>query len=139
MVERDRRARDAGNARAVPTPVPTSDFGAERLPNAERFRGSRPALEVTPEKVARLDGRMGLGFPRAGHARRADLHRSSRRPKAPLRRLDVQVVDGRLVRIELGELEGVPEYRAGFRDRLLSRCGVDDPRSTDAPVLAHGA
>ena len=54
-------------------------------------------------------------------------------------RLDVQVVDDRLVRIEVGELEGVPEYRAGFRDRLLSRRGVDDPRSTDAPVLAHGA
>jgi hypothetical protein len=54
-------------------------------------------------------------------------------------RLDVQVVDDRLMRIEAGELEGVPEYGAGFRDRLLSRCGVDDPRSTNAPVLADGA
>jgi hypothetical protein len=43
------------------------------------------------------------------------------------------------MRIEAGELEGVPEYRASFRDRLLSRCGVDDPRSTDTPVLADGA
>jgi hypothetical protein len=43
------------------------------------------------------------------------------------------------VRIEAGELERVPEYRAGFRDRLLSRCGVDDQCSTDAPVLANGA
>ncbi len=51
----------------------------------------------------------------------------------------MQVVDDRLMRIEAGELEGVPEYRAGFRDRLLSRCGVDDPRSTDASVLADGA
>ena len=51
----------------------------------------------------------------------------------------MQVVDDRLMWIEAGELEGVPEYRAGLRDRLLSRCGVDDPRSTDAPVLADGA
>jgi hypothetical protein len=43
------------------------------------------------------------------------------------------------VRIEAGELERVPEYRAGFRDRLLGRCGLDDPGSTDASVLAHGA
>jgi hypothetical protein len=54
-------------------------------------------------------------------------------------RLDVQVVDDRLMRIEAGELERVPEHRAGFRHRLLSRCGVDDARSTDAPVLADGA
>ena len=50
----------------------------------------------------------------------------------------MQVVDDRLVRIEVGELHGVPQYRAGFRDRLLSRCGVDDPRSTDPAVLADG-
>jgi hypothetical protein len=43
------------------------------------------------------------------------------------------------MRIEVGELEGVPEYRAGFCDRLLSRPGVDDPCSTDTPVLADAA
>jgi len=33
--------------------------GAGRLPNAERFRGSRSAREVTPDRVASVDGRMG--------------------------------------------------------------------------------
>ena len=43
---------------------------------------------------------------------------------------DVPAHDGNvprwsLVRIGVGELEGAPEYRTGFRDRLLPRGGVD--------------
>jgi hypothetical protein len=108
-MEERRMSEGASRVPSRPLTSPNA-LGAGRLPNAERYRGSRPALEVTPERVARLDSRMGLGFPRAGHGRkephdprrlhrrhrrycrrdhrcprRADLHRSSRGPKAPLR------------------------------------------------------
>jgi hypothetical protein len=96
-------------ARCLPGCLPQISWGRVAT-ERRRFRGSRPALEVRPERVTRLGGRMGLGFPRAGHGRkephaprrlhrrhrrdcrrdhrcprRADLHRSSRGPKAPLR------------------------------------------------------